>query len=250
MWAHLNAGRAAAGEPPLPRVTVPALRAALKGRVVGGQEWRAGAKKRRELLEDYRSAVMGCDAAGPADSGSSVAALTPLGAAGSTPGYTPPGSGGGGGWPEHSARRSPFSQLKGLLSRPKAVASGKSTDSRGSPVVVSRMGQGPGPSPPSMQPLALSPTPPPPAAPAAAAATPSDADAEGEDEGITYVVSAAEEPARPAPPPLLASGNAANMRARQAGDGDGGEALQVAAANGGAGGTAAAQGKRRAWVPN
>ena len=35
---------------------VPVLKAHLKGKWIGGQEWRAGYKKRSELISDYRSA--------------------------------------------------------------------------------------------------------------------------------------------------------------------------------------------------
>ncbi len=35
---------------------VPILKAHLKGKWIGGQEWRAGNKKRSELISDYRCA--------------------------------------------------------------------------------------------------------------------------------------------------------------------------------------------------
>ena len=43
---------------------VPVLKAHLKGKWIGGQEWRAGNKKRSELISDYRSVVLpsGCRA--------------------------------------------------------------------------------------------------------------------------------------------------------------------------------------------
>ena len=34
---------------------VPILKAHLKGKWIGGEEWRAGCKKRSELISDYRS---------------------------------------------------------------------------------------------------------------------------------------------------------------------------------------------------
>ena len=39
-------------------VQVPILKAHLRGKWIGGQEWRAGNKKRSELISDYRSACI------------------------------------------------------------------------------------------------------------------------------------------------------------------------------------------------
>lgn len=50
---HLNSARVTRGEPPVPKLTVPELRAALKGTTVRGQEWKAGNKKKKEMLQDY-----------------------------------------------------------------------------------------------------------------------------------------------------------------------------------------------------
>lgn len=50
----VNAERCRAGEQPVSKLTVPVLKAHLKGKLIGGQEWRAGNKKRSELITDYR----------------------------------------------------------------------------------------------------------------------------------------------------------------------------------------------------
>lgn len=50
----INHERSRQGESPVVKLTVPVLKAHLKGKTVHGQEWRMGSKKREELIEDYR----------------------------------------------------------------------------------------------------------------------------------------------------------------------------------------------------
>jgi hypothetical protein len=50
----INAERCRSGEQPIRRLTVSLLKAHLKGKLIHGQEWRAGNKKRSELISDYR----------------------------------------------------------------------------------------------------------------------------------------------------------------------------------------------------
>ena len=54
---HLNATRVTRGEPPISKLTVAELRTALKGTTICGQEWRAGSKKRGEMLQDYLAII-------------------------------------------------------------------------------------------------------------------------------------------------------------------------------------------------
>lgn len=77
---HLNAGKTARGEPLAVKLTVPELRAALKGTTTAqGEPWRGKGKKRRELLQDYL-ALMAQD--GLKESGAEFIAGTPTSAAG------------------------------------------------------------------------------------------------------------------------------------------------------------------------
>ena len=107
---HLNATRASRGEPPVPKLTISELRAALKGATVRGQEWKAGNKKKTELLQDYL-ALMG-EQAGVQQTGlftttsiSHDTGTTSTSVA-DTQASTP-----------SSARRSPFAAFKKLTSR-------------------------------------------------------------------------------------------------------------------------------------
>lgn len=54
----VNAERCRTGAQPLSKLTVPVLKAHLKGKLISGQEWRAGSKKRSELIKDYRCAFL------------------------------------------------------------------------------------------------------------------------------------------------------------------------------------------------
>ncbi|KAL4427717.1 hypothetical protein ABPG75_001806 [Micractinium tetrahymenae] len=51
---HLNEQLRKAGKEPVARPTVPLMKAALKDKLINGQRWRAGSKKREELIRDYR----------------------------------------------------------------------------------------------------------------------------------------------------------------------------------------------------
>lgn len=50
----INHERAGQGCSPVVKLTVPVLKAHLRGKTVAGSEWRMGAKKREDLIEDYR----------------------------------------------------------------------------------------------------------------------------------------------------------------------------------------------------
>ena len=50
----INAERARAGQAEVTRLTVDVLKQHLRGRVIRGAEWRAGNKKRAELVADCR----------------------------------------------------------------------------------------------------------------------------------------------------------------------------------------------------
>lgn len=52
--AAMNAERAAAGQGPLQRLTVAALKESLVGKVVDGVEWKGAGKKKVDLLQDYK----------------------------------------------------------------------------------------------------------------------------------------------------------------------------------------------------
>ncbi len=50
----INAARRKAGQPQAARLTVPLLKEHLRGKVIGGVEWRPGSKKRDDLVADFR----------------------------------------------------------------------------------------------------------------------------------------------------------------------------------------------------
>ena len=50
----INHERSKEGLSPIVKLTVPVLKQHLRGKTVNGRAWRAGSKKREELLEDYR----------------------------------------------------------------------------------------------------------------------------------------------------------------------------------------------------
>ena len=50
----INRERAEQGKSPIAKLTVPLLKEHLRGKTVGSSTWRAGAKKRDELLGDFR----------------------------------------------------------------------------------------------------------------------------------------------------------------------------------------------------
>lgn len=50
----VNAERRAAGLLPIDRLTVQLLKTHLKGKVIKGAEWKAGVKKKDDLVADYR----------------------------------------------------------------------------------------------------------------------------------------------------------------------------------------------------
>lgn len=54
----INAARRRAGQPPAGRLTVPLLKEHLRGKVIGGAEWRPGSKKRDDLVADFRCALL------------------------------------------------------------------------------------------------------------------------------------------------------------------------------------------------
>ncbi|BDA42917.1 hypothetical protein COCOBI_03-8100 [Coccomyxa sp. Obi] len=65
----INAERRRDGAEPISKLTVPALKAHLRGKWVGGQEWRPGNKKRSELIDDYRQFMgLHVDRTGPSRS--------------------------------------------------------------------------------------------------------------------------------------------------------------------------------------
>ena len=51
---HINRERAVAGQSPAVKLTVPLLKEHLRGKLLSGVPWRAGAKKREELIADFR----------------------------------------------------------------------------------------------------------------------------------------------------------------------------------------------------
>ena len=169
---HLNAVKAARGEPPAVKLTVPELRAALKGTTTAaGELWKGKGKKRGELLQDYM-VLMARDAAtvGGADDSSSVVETPKSGivpdtdasfaeggetAFKSTSVASPPRSEasdsgiGGGSGPQRAnsggsgSRRSPLSTMKGLLRRGSSSFTNKSQNSgdqgaTGSPISTDR----------------------------------------------------------------------------------------------------------------
>jgi len=50
----INVERTQQGLDTAHKLTVQLLKAHLKGKVIGGQEWKAGNKKREDLMYDYR----------------------------------------------------------------------------------------------------------------------------------------------------------------------------------------------------
>ena len=50
----VNAERMSLGTQPVMRLTVPLLKVHLRGKLIGGCEWRQGTKKRDALVQDYR----------------------------------------------------------------------------------------------------------------------------------------------------------------------------------------------------
>ena len=50
----INAERSQQGLDTAHKLTVQLLKAHLKGKVIGGQEWKAGSKKKEDLMFDYR----------------------------------------------------------------------------------------------------------------------------------------------------------------------------------------------------
>lgn len=50
----INDDRTRQGLSPVVKLTVPVLKKHLKGKTIGGAEWRMGNKKREDLIEDYR----------------------------------------------------------------------------------------------------------------------------------------------------------------------------------------------------
>ncbi|GAB4822357.1 hypothetical protein N2152v2_009403 [Parachlorella kessleri] len=61
---YINDDRAKAGEDPITKLTVPILKHYLKGKLIRGQEWRAGSKKREDLVKDFRE-LLGLQAVEP-----------------------------------------------------------------------------------------------------------------------------------------------------------------------------------------
>ncbi|KAK9835062.1 hypothetical protein WJX81_008045 [Elliptochloris bilobata] len=53
----INAARRRAGQPAAARLTVPLLKEHLRGKVIGGVEWRPGSKKRDDLVADFRGSM-------------------------------------------------------------------------------------------------------------------------------------------------------------------------------------------------
>lgn len=50
----INVERTQQGLDPAHKLTVQLLKAHLKGKLIGGQEWKAGSKKKEDLMYDYR----------------------------------------------------------------------------------------------------------------------------------------------------------------------------------------------------
>lgn len=50
----INRERSQQGRSPVERLTVPLLKEHLRGKTCGGNPWKPGAKKRSELISDYR----------------------------------------------------------------------------------------------------------------------------------------------------------------------------------------------------
>ena len=54
----INVERTQQGLDTAHKLTVQLLKAHLKGKLIGGQEWKAGNKKKEDLMYDYRCAIM------------------------------------------------------------------------------------------------------------------------------------------------------------------------------------------------
>jgi len=108
--AHLNTGRAAAGKDALKKLTVAEMRASLKGKVIFGQQWKAGNKNREDLVADYLQMVTEEASGGQGQSPPGVAPHEELGDC-----HVPesPVSAGRGTRPFSSSngRKSPFGQI-------------------------------------------------------------------------------------------------------------------------------------------
>ena len=120
---HLNAARAIRGKPPASKLTIPELRAALEGTRVRGQEWKAGNKKRKEMLQDY-FALMGEQAGVQTSDGGTINTPTSLLETASTPTSAQ----------QHvkttsNGRKSPFAAFRKLASRNSTKSNNSSASS-------------------------------------------------------------------------------------------------------------------------
>lgn len=112
---HMNAARAEQGQEPLAKLTIAELRQALKGKIIGGQEWVAGKKKKNELVGEYLQMLLD-ETPGVAEEPRAALEAPPESlkmespaAASAGAGDQPPGSSNG--------RKSPFNQLRGAFRR-------------------------------------------------------------------------------------------------------------------------------------